>query len=317
MRFQNKIVVSSFALPFVVVWAILVSVAAYLLVECSWASLPAIAASTYCMLEMNNQNILLRKRSRMVSCCFLLLTMMCASVSSRVGVSIVQLCFAGAIFLLTFTYQNKNTVGIIFYASLLISIASVVWTHVLWLVLLLVLVMYRPLASLSFRGINAILFGLILPYVLYGVYRFFEYDWMWWKPKFTPLLSDSVFFNYSTVEIGDLLSYIMLSVLTIGGTVHFMSYSYQDKLRPRMLYWMYIILAWGFMALLAVMPFYADYLLPLLVIPASVLTAHLYTHTSSRFSNISFIVALILTCLITLFNQCLTSLSNMALGACL
>lgn len=316
MRFQDRTVIGTFTLPLAALWAVMVSVAAYLFAQGEWASMPALAASTYCMLEMNNHNMLLRKRSRMVSCSFLMLTMMCMGANNHVGISIVQLCFAGAIFLLTFTYQNKKMVGVLFYVALLVGISSFVWIHSIWLMLLLLLVIFRPLSSLSFRGINGMFFGLALPYSIYATYRLWEKDLAWWEPKLQMLTDSRALFDYGNVRIELIPPYVLMWILTVCSTFHFISYSYQDKVRVRMLYWMYIALAWLTLILIACAPCNAHYLLPIACIPVSVLTAHLFTHTSTKFSNISFSIAIILAMLITVFEVfhtfILTLLSTLA-----
>lgn len=324
MLFQNKVARSSFALPVSVLFALAVLTAAYLSSNIGWTDVPellwlaycvpALVASTYCMMELNNRNVLLRFRSRMVSCSFLILTMMCPSIFAVQGVSFLQLCIVGGLFLLSSICQDNRSPGVIFYVFLLLGIASVVWVRVLWMIPVLLLLCVT-LHSISWRALSAMIFGVSLPYYAYAVYKAWYGDYTWWHDTFIPLTDFAPFFRYADVTLGQLLTFILITVMTMIGSVHFLLYTYEDKIRVRVLLYTYMLFAWLLIIFIAMAPRFADYLLPMSVVPVSALIAHFFAHTSSRLSNITFITLLVLTLLTVIFNQCLTFLSLTVLGA--
>lgn len=299
MRFQNKVASSTLTLPTVIVYAVVVCLVTGMFTHVVWMSLPAIAASTFCMMEMNNRNILLRIRSRMVSASYLALTLMTGYVLTDVGASMIQLCVVGMTFLLMMTLQDRRSQGIVFYVFVLLGLASLSWVRILWLVPLILVMMVSPLYSMSFRSLSAMILGLLMPYALFGAYRFYLNDYTWWVTKFIPLYDVSAFLEYGSVSVGEICSFFVMIVLILAGTFHFIKYSYEDKIRVRMLYWMQIVMAWFLVTLIALFPLYANHFLPMLCVPAAVLSAHFFAHTSTKISNAFFIVILFLVVIVT------------------
>lgn len=276
---------------------------------------PSLAVSTYFMMELNNRNVLLRIRSRMVSCSFLMLATMCSSAYADPTVAFVQTCIAISVFILSATCQDRQSQGLIFYAFLLFGIASLVWVKVLWVIPIMLGICIAPLYSISIRSVSSLVMGFTLPYYLYAGYLVIGGDLSWLSAHFKPATDTSDFFRYDTVTISQLLSYVIMVIIASFSTIHFLLHTYEDKIRVRMLFYTYTIMAWLFLILIAIVPRQANYIIPIATIPTAALCAHWFAHTSSRFTNICFIVLLTLTFIITIFNQCLTSLSNLVLGA--
>ena len=75
-RTQNRIAESRWALPICAAYTLLICIISGLFVEGIWVQLALTAVATLLMVELNNRNSLIRIYSRMVSCSFLVLTMM-------------------------------------------------------------------------------------------------------------------------------------------------------------------------------------------------------------------------------------------------
>lgn len=315
--FQNKVAESTWTLPFTVVYAVVVMLSAGVLTHFEWVCLPLLSLSVYMMLEMNNRNALLRVRSRMVSSAFLFLSLMCGSVNTDYSVALIQLSVVFSTFCLTITCQDRTRTGLVFYIAAATSISSLSWMPILWLVCLYLLLLIRPLNAASFRTGSALILGVLLPYWFYVPVTFYQGDYSWWMERLNALCDSSRFLDYSCVTIGNLLVYLVLVILSVVGAIHFLRYSYQDKIRVRLLMWMFLVMSLVMTVLIALIPAYTSYLLPVLCIPTGVLSAHLFIHTSTRLSNVFFSCVLVIVILITIFNQCLTSLSNLVLGASL
>ena len=93
-----------------------------------------------------------------------------------------------------------------------------------------------------------------------------------------------------------------MTLFGIIGTTHFLAYSYQDKIRTRMLFEMFIALEVCFMVLLLLQPQHFDMMLSLLILVVSPLIGHFMSLTHSRLSNITFFALIIIALLITVSN---------------
>ena len=150
-RFQNKIAESRLTLPLVSIYGIIVCVAWGLLdssfADTFWkdwrwiAQVVLLSVSTVLMVELNNSNALIRVYSRMVSCSFLVLTLMAAFLLPSLEGSVVGLSFI--VFYLFFlrAYQDKQAVGSIYAAFLAIGIGSLFFVQLLYFLPVLWLMM--------------------------------------------------------------------------------------------------------------------------------------------------------------------------------
>ena len=302
-RFQNKVSESALTLPFVAVIGIAVTIVAGMLTDCNyWLTASCIALSTILMMEMNNRNMLLRVRSRMVSCSFLAFTLLTATVTVDVKSALIQLSFTGIIYLLILSCQQKDSFGRAFYALLLVSSASFIWSKMPFLIPLVILLMIRPLYCMSLRAVSAMVMAVILPYVIDAVrvlyadnFVFVEKHYLDELDGVMQLLDPAGFLDYSQVPPLHMATVVFLLLVSLFGMIHFVRNSFMDKIRVRMIYWTFIIVTLFLATAIILFPVYYDYLAPMLCVPAGAISAHYFTHTSSRFTNWLFIISLILT----------------------
>lgn len=310
-RFQNKVSESAVTLPFVAVTGIIVTIVAGMSAGCNyWLCAASLAISTILMMEMNNRNMLLRVRSRMVSCSYVVLTLMTATVSVDMNSALLQLCFSTLIFLLTISCQQKDSVGRAFYAILLISTASFIWSKVLFLIPVVILLMIRPLYCLSFRAVSAMVMAVLLPYIIDAVRVLYADNFVFVDKHYInelngvmQVLDPSGFLDYSQVSPVHIATVVFLIIIAMFGTLHFMKNSFMDKIRVRMIYWTLVIVTLFLSAAIILFPVYYSYLAPMLCVPVAAISAHFFTHTSSRFTNWVFIIFLVLVILLTIANH--------------
>ena len=138
-------------LPMAVLIGLAVWFFAGLLEEQLWPQLACFAITVYLLIELSNQNALLRVRSRMVSSTFILLSCSVAFLLPQLNGAAVPLCFTASLLLLFHTYQNPKTVGLAYYAFLALGLGSMAWVHTLWYVPLVWVLMATQLQSLSVR----------------------------------------------------------------------------------------------------------------------------------------------------------------------
>lgn len=311
-RLQNRIAESRMTLPLVAVYGILACVVCGHVVmgldsnmwqSKEWLSLAAvIALSTLLMIELNNSNSLIRIYSRMVSCSFLFLTLMPTFqfVSLRGG--LVQLAFI--IFYLFFlrAYQDKQDVGHIFTAFLAIGVASIWFVQILYFVPLFWLLMGIRVQAFSAKTLFASLFGLVTPYWFLLVYFLYHVDYETPIRHFLALGQFAKPADIFVLSEHQLVSVVFVILLAFTGMIHFLRQSSNDKLRTQMVYELFIIVTLYTIAFLVLQPQHYDFLFRILVINTATFIGHFIALTHTKITNVAFIVILLTTLLLTVYN---------------
>ena len=300
--FQNRIAESGLLLPLAAVITLGVWLLSGLVEHAWWGQLVCFVVTTYLLVELSNSNALLRVRSRMVSSTFLALSCASCPLLGSLPGGIVQLCTAAATIILFRTYQDKEAPGWNFYAFLCIGLSSLVFVQTLYFVPLVWLLMASHLQSLSWRSWIASLIGLLTPYWFAMLYFLYIQD-------FTPVvahfsqLTQLPFPGSSLYNIHfSLISfYVLVLVLAITSAVHFWYRSFEDKIRIRQLFGYFIAMSFFVLLMLALQPQHSDMLMRMLLVFVSPLIAHFFTTTSSKLTNVFFIVTLVLVSLLTVF----------------
>ena len=310
-RPQNIIAEGGLTLPVAALFGIVVWLLSGLVQQRLWLQLACFVATVYVLIELTNQNALLRVRSRMVSSTFIVLSCAASFLLPQMTGGIVQFCFVVAFLLLFQTYQTSHSIGRTFYAFTAIGLASIAFVHVLWYVPVLWILMATQLQSLNWRTWLTSLLGLAMPYwfaLLWFLLPFNLSDE--WTTDFTPLadhfskLADIAIQSPITSHLflGGLLVFILTIILATIGMAHFWQYSFEDKIRIRLLYGFFTAMTAVTVLFILVQPQHFSVLMRLLTLCASPLIAHVLTFTSSRLSNILFFVALALALALAVFN---------------
>lgn len=301
-RIQNRIAESRMSLSLASIYALLVWFAAGTIEHERWLEFAFMIVSTYLMVELNNVNALIRIYSRMVSCSFIFLTSMVCSRFITVESSILQLAFIAFYYLSFFSYQDKQSQGRLFYAFLCLGVASVVFIKVLYLLPFLWILIATNLMSLTFRSFIASLLGLIVPYWFLAAFEVYEGHFASFIDHFASLASFEPLFNYASLSVHQIATAAFVIVLALIGIIHFLRTSYNDNIRTRMLYEIFITIDLGCIAFLVLQPTYYNDLLALIIINTSPLIAHYVALTKTMITNISFFLILLTTLLLTAFN---------------
>jgi len=302
-RLQNKIAESRWALPLTAVYGIVVCLMLGAVGQKMWVQAAILALSTLLMVELNNANALIRIYSRMVSCSFLVLTLMASFLFPSVGGGVVGLCFIIFYVFFLHAYQDRLAVVPIFTAFLALGIASFFFVKILYFVPLLWLLMAVRLQAFSARTFFASLLGLLTPYWLLSVYFFIKSDFDAPLRHFQRLTQfDFPSLNHILLADNQIVTAIFLIFLAITGIVHFVRQRSRDKLRTQMIYELFLVVTLFTIVFLVLQPQYYDFLLRILIIHAAVFIGHFIALTRTKVTNIAVIVIIVATLALTAYN---------------
>lgn len=308
-RIQNIVAESRVTLPVTVVYAVVIWLLTGLLKEQWWIQFVCFAASVALMMELNNQNLLIRVFSRMVSSIYIVLTCTAVFLFPSLSGAILQLCTIAALCLLYHTYQDKASMGWIYYAFLCVGLGSLMDIHMFWYVPLLWVIMTWFTYSLSWRTFFASLLGLLTPYWFIAAWKSYhgKEALIAWIKEVSHAFDLIVQPDYAVLTLQQTLFLAFLVILAIAGTIHFLLTSYHDKIRVRQLYYSFIIMTCFSCVLIGLQPQHYDMVIHLMIITVSPLIAHYVALTHSRLSNIVFIVISAITLILTGFNIWMSS----------
>ncbi|MBO7109319.1 MAG: hypothetical protein J6V97_04425 [Prevotella sp.] len=310
-RPQNIIAESGLTLPVAALFSVVVWLLVGLVRLQLWPQLACFIATIYMVVEMTNQNALLRIRSRMVSSTFIVLSCASCFLFPQMTGGVAQLCMVAAFLMLFQTYQTSRYMGRIFYAFAAIGLGSLAFVQMLWYVPVLWLLMATQLQSMNWRTWLASMLGLAMPYWFALVWFLLPFNLSAdWTADLSPLADHfALLADISRPSIptppyllGSILALVLTLVLGAIGITHFWQYSFEDKIRIRLLYGFFTAMTAFTVFLILVQPQHFDVLMRLLTLCACPLIAHVLTFTSSRLSNILFFVALGLALALTVFN---------------
>ncbi len=284
------------------IYCVLVFVLTQVAAQGQWIQLPILCASTILMVLLNNTHSLIRIYSRMVSCSFAVLMVMSPFLYGSPNESLAQLLFILFLFFIFHAYQDKRAVGWVFYAYAALGIASILYVQMLFLLPILWVLQATNVLAASPRTYCASILGVLMPYWFMGAYCLYAGQTQTLVDHFAEIGNWQPPFDFTPLDVHRLATLAFAVVLGIIGTAHFLAYSYQDKIRTRMLYEMFIALEVCFMILLVLQPQHFDMLLSLLIVVVSPLIGHFLSLTHSRLSNITFFSLITIALLLTVFN---------------
>ncbi len=300
--FQNKVAGSRYSLPITATLAALVWVAVGLLVSNIWVQFAFTIISTFLMVELNNHNSLMRTYSRMVSCSFLVLVTMAGLPHIELKSSIVTMCFIAFYLIIWNGYQDKRSAGWTFYAFFCIGLASMVFVQIGYFMPFLWVMMLTFTLSFSIRTFFASIIGIIAPYWFAVGYYFYTDKIPELITHFTDFINYNEFFDYSQVTDHQVINLSFIIMLTTIGSIHFIKNSYADKIRTRMIYESLIMLSLTSIAFIILQPQHIHELGSILIVCTSPLIAHFITYTKGKFTNITFILMLLILIVILAYN---------------
>ena len=301
-RFQNRVAESRIALPVTGVYAFAVCALGGLFTEQLWVQFVLLAVSSFLMMELNNVNALIRIYSRMVSCSFLVLAVMSQYLVVDVRCGIVQACFIAFYLFLFSAYQDNRAMGRVFYAFLMLGIASTMFVQILFFVPLVWVLLCTNLMVRSFRAFVSSLFGLLVPYWFMVAYYLYIDDVDSLLDHFLQIAQFGPVLGWMDMPVSHILTAAYVVILAVVGMIHFRLNNYKDKIRTRMLFEIFSVLALAAIVFMILQPQHVDYLLALLIVSTSPMIGHYIALTNTFITNISFYVMLVVALIITCVN---------------
>lgn len=301
-RLQNRIAQSRWALPMTVIYGFVVCVAGGLVTEALWLEFTSLLVSTILMAELNNAYSLIRIFSRMVSCSFLVLTTMSLFLFKDIGVDVVQLSTILFLLLLLRSYQDNTATGWVFYAFCALGVGSIEFPQLLLFVPILWIIMAIYVQCFSARTLFASVLGLLMPYWFVAAWLFYTNNLEFLSTHFLSIIQFQTAFDFTIISFHQLLTLVFVFVLALIGAVHFLTYSYQDRIRTRMHYEAFMVLDACCFIFAIVQTQHFNVLLGMTIVFTSPLIGHYLALSHSKVSNISFFVLAAAAVAITIFN---------------
>lgn len=301
-RTQNRIAESRWALPICAAYTLLICLISGLFSEGIWAQLALTAIATLLMVELNNRNSLIRIYSRMVSCSFLVMTMMTPHKIESIDGCIVSMCFVAFYLALCNAYQDKKATGYVLWAFAAIGVASIVWIQILLFIPVLWVLTATNILAMSLRTFVASILGVIMPYWFLSAYYIYIGDIMPIVDHIATIANFEPLFIYKNCSINDFLPLCFIILLAITGSIHFLRTSYKDKIRTRMIYEMFITMSVATIVLILLQPQHANIATHLLIISTAPLIGHFLALTSTKITNIASLAIMATALVITALN---------------
>ena len=101
-------------------------------------------------------------------------------------------------------------------------------------------------------------------------------------------------YDYTQLEVRDVLLYAFVLILFMTGVIDFYLHQYMDKTRTRIIFNALIVYGIAIAIWIGIQPQHFSTLLPLLLLPTSIVFGHFFTLTHTRFSHIYCIVLMVL-----------------------
>ena len=234
-----------------------------------WWQLICYGIATYLMVELNNTNALIRIFSRMVSCAFLALTCCACFLFPALPEAVMLVCLVASALLLFQTYQDKTAAGFTYYAFLFYSIASIAYVHVLFFLPIIWLLMITNIMSMSWRTWAASIIGLLTPYWFGSIWLIYQHEYTLIADHFSALMVFEEPFNL------------------YGITMFYGFFMWMD------------LAAFVFLWL---QPQHFNAMLLIMILNTSPLIAHFIALTSTRLTNIVFLLLSAATIVLTFYN---------------
>ncbi len=298
-RTQNHIAQSRTALPVAftyaaLTWAVIISHTSSAMIA---GALTLVAALV--LMTLNARHALIPFYSRSVSCTFLVLSTLAATMSLSQTGAIVGLCFSVFYLLVFYAYQAKQSPGTVYFAYIFLGIASLWFIQVLYLLPVLWIAMQTLLMNMSSRTFFASLLGIITPYWFLLGYQVYVGELAAFLAHFVEIIHFKAPLDFSAFTFSQFVALGIITVLGCVGIAHFSLTSYTDKIRTRMFYECFATLFVATLVFIILQPRLFPALFAILVVNASPLFARFFTISHSRASNVTFLVALCATVIYT------------------
>ena len=254
----------------------------------------------YQLAEVNNAYSLVKRRTMLHGIIFMLLWVSAPFSCHSIEANLLLCCLLTSISFLFKSFQQRESSAEAFNIFLFLGLGSIIALPTLCLIPLLYMAMWF-FQSLSIRSFFAGLAGVLWPYWILFVYAL-SVDKL---PLFSDLFNSFThsMSNYADIPLMAWVLYGVSSVLFICSFAY-ISYQYgRYKIRTRLL--LSFVLWWTFFMMVMWILFPLSYALfsPILFMSVGILTGHLFSNTTTRISNILFLVVSAILVSITIYSN--------------
>ena len=263
------------------------------------------------IMETNSSHHLIRIRTRLVSCLWLVCSSALPFLHTFGKPLVAAFCLAVSYMLLFHCYQLYRSSSWVYHAFLFLGIGSLLTPIMLPMSILYYVYLIGFLRSLDWKSFWAGILGLFTPYWCWVVWSLLTEDWEGLMQYLTSLYQ----FQFPTLEGLQSLSFVSLVtcgwvlLLSFVGLIHYLHTKYNDKIKTRMLLYVYVVQTIVLSLYLLLQPRDFEIALSLTIVSGTPLMAHFYALTGSRWSNVYFVLSLLLTAAITFLNIWMPSFS--------
>lgn len=267
----------------------------------SLLSLLLTALVAYIVVETSNIYQILRVRSRMITSVWLMGMACIGDYHTFHPVLLSTFCLAISCYLLFRTYQHPQPVVDVFHTFLFIALGSMAFPPMLFLTPFFLWYLIVFMRSFTARTLFAAIVGLLAPF-------WFGTGWLLWQGNLSPLTTwwndfccmTSLFdwrdFNVSGMWSADFLQhnlpFFLFFLLLLWTSGYYLLNSYDDKIRTRMMLYIYIFQS-VLIAAYAILTFRFFESTPLLLLNISPLLAHYFTLRNTWLSFVVFVFTIL------------------------
>ena len=298
-RFQIQVATGRFTLPVVILVCLLLWGMSF--EEWSdWASFGIITLVGYLLIETNTTFTLIRTRTTLPVCIYWFLTTSLLFLHSFGWENWIPLAFILSIFNLFKSYESFHATTAIFHTFFFISIGSLVFPPMIYLVPIFFSGMI-PFRSLNTKSFWASLMGILTPFWFLFGYAFYT-DQM--NLFMTPLKKMVQFspIDFGHIPLNEGVSWGIVSLSLIISSIHYWQVAYTDKTRTRIFFFFLSIIGLCITLFGVLQPSHYRVWIQLQLIPTAYLMGHLFTLTRNKFSGIFFFVTFIVYISLLLLN---------------
>ena len=305
-RFQNKVAGSRATLPL----CACMSLAMWFLpwqgfdmyVALGWI---ACMLTVYFTMETNATTHLIRIRTRLTSCLWIVLASFLPFMHPLDKPMLCAVCLAASHYLLFKCYQLRDSQALIYHCFLCLGIGSFCTPIMIAMGVLHCLCLYIFLRAMTWKGFWAALLGFITPHWVWVAWHLLTSQAGSLLPWYRTSLSSIVLipFGFSQIPRSWMLSTVFIAFLTTVAIVHYMRNNYNDKIKVRMILYIYVFQCLSLCLMLALVPTEYPTLMAMLMVCASPLLAHYFSLTGSIFSNTLFIVSIVTYIILAYYNS--------------
>jgi hypothetical protein len=314
-RLQNKVAGSELTLPF----CAFVAVILWWLPECAFSvrnllGLVVCVLTTYVVMETNTRHHIIRIRTRMMSCVWLVFAAILPFMHPLGEPIIAAGLLCVSYYLLFRCYQKHRPQLNVFHAFLMLGIGGFFAPIMLLMAIPYYIYLIVFLRSLTRKAFWAGIIGLTVPYWCYGVWKIIIQKsslelWttdggQWFDVSPLQLLT----IQLSDCDIVKLSTFAFIALLGIVSIIHYLRTNYDDKIRVRMILYIYMSQTLLLMAYMLLLPSHYETTLALLVASASPLIAHYFALSKGILNTIFFVLSVLLTVCVAVLNLIIPNL---------